>query len=164
MRKVNLDPIWEHHPLRVTELMIGDWINTPNGELKIRAIKQNGTVCCGMSTSPSEWQEFTEYEISSIALHYDILINNGFVDRSNDPIKALCELDDNDNNLKVIMDDQSFGKDCSWQCTVFSTGDPDNMIPIIKLSGISLVHELQHILHLAGVTVRSNKSDSFWAE
>lgn len=164
MRKVNLDPLWEKQPLRVTELMIGDWIHTPKGEMKIRAISQNGTVRCGMSTSPSEWEEFTEYEISPIALSWDTLMNNGFVDRSSDPAYASCELEDPENNLKVRLEDLSFGMACSWFCMVLSTCDSDNMIPQIKLKGVSHVHELQHILHLAGVTVHSNRNDLFWAE
>lgn len=164
MRKVNLDPSWENQPLRVTELMIGDWIHTPKGELKIRAINQNGTVRCGMTTSPSKWEEFTEYEISSIALHWEILINNGFVDRSSDPFNVSCELEDKENNLKVLIVDLNYGMDCSWECTVYSTLDPDNIIPTVKLRGISRVHELQHILRLTGVTVHSNRNDQFWEE
>ena len=81
-----LDLKKERTPMRVTDLMIGDWIHTPKGSMKIRAISQDGTVLCGSTTSPSDWKKFTEYEICPTTLDLGILKYNGFVDCSTDPV------------------------------------------------------------------------------
>ncbi len=146
---LNLDK--ERNPMRVTDLMIGDWIQTPKGSMKIRAISQDGTVLCGSTTSPSDWEKFTEYEIRPTTIDLDTLERNGFVDCSTDPVFCKRELEDRENSLKIHLQDYP-GDDWDWLCTVYLTRNPENPIPIIQLR-ISCMHELQHILQLVGFKI-----------
>lgn len=143
----------EHKSITVDELMLGDWINTPKGCMKVRAINQDGTVLCGLSKSPKEWVEFTEYEIRPTYLYWDILMENGFIDRHT--LLSSCEFKDHDNKMTVSLEeypDPEFREDLPFICTIFVGKEPTKQ-HIIRLGGIKYVHELQHILRLAGVTI-----------
>ena len=149
--------------MRVTELMIDDWVNTPKGDMKVRSICLDGTVFCGLTATPSEWEKFTEYEISPIFLYWDTLMYNGFIDQSKPPIDS-CLLRDSERNLTVEL--QSMGGE-SFDCTVRLEKMPtknDNhgkSISVVRLSGIKYIHELQHILHITGIKIQINRSDSY---
>ncbi len=154
-----LDLNKERTPMRVTELMIGDWINTPKGSMKVRAISQDGTVLCGSSRSPSEWKKFTEYEISPAPLYWSTLMHNGFHDDSTQPGFDSCYLWDEEHNMTVQL--KSMG-DSPYHCTISvekeSTG---KSTPIIRLNGIDYVHQLQHLLRLVGIDIFIIRSDAY---
>ena len=137
--------------LSVLDLMIGDWIGTPKGALLVRAISQDGTVLCGDSPSPSEWQKFTEYEIYPIALMWKTLIDNGFdEDYKDDPLCSSCHYKSNGFRVNV-----SFLNDLSSEnCRVcISKDDTQNNSILIAPYSINYVHELLHLFRLFGIAI-----------
>ena len=136
-------------PLRVANLMIGDLVNTPEGDLRVRSICQDGTILCGDTTTPSEWQKFIESEIKPIYLDVDILSNNGFEFKD----EIICVY--KDVGSRIILE-RDFVPDATefWHWNALPRSVKDNEINAnnrgVHITAIMYVHELQHILHLAG--------------
>mgnify|MGYP006988890732 FL=1 len=156
---INLDK--ESNPFRVDNLMIGDWIETPNGEMKVREISQNGTVYCGYSTSPSKWEKFTEYEIAPIPIHINHLKDNGFRETENAGLPPLSAFEFKTSKKTVIISEIPSRDSTSWRCTVKLINTLSEETTIVSLV-TDYLHELQHILKMVDVeTTNWAKSDSY---
>ena len=137
-------------PFRVANLMIGDWVNTPIGELRVRSICQDGTIFCGDTTTPSEWKKFIESEIKPIYLDVDILNNNDFEFKD----EIICVYKDLGSKKSIILERDFFPDGTEfWHWNVLPWNVKDEEINAgnrgVHITAIMYVHELQHIMHLA---------------
>ena len=145
--------------IKVTELMINDWVSINDSNYKVKDIKKDGVIKLYEDTQWGECEielnsDYLEMFVEPIELTEEILHNNGF---KNDVIEQKSIIVEGASNFSVILISEdnritvdnideylnSFNK---WHIHV----DTEDMRTLCTAE-ITYVHEFQHLLKLCGI-------------
>ena len=130
-----------------SELMLGDFVKTRKGVMRVRSINLGGPIMCGKTKDQDTWDSFYEHEIYPIDIDSTVLEQNGFKEAHFERY----ELKNGDKVLVLAYAPTRYNRRWNWMISSNNStkhkgeSNTDNNTYI---GFINYVHELQHVLHL----------------